>query len=528
MTPGLRSLFTETVESLLPLVRAHEEMGSKERYKKRQEVVTENRQLLFQSLFASQRLAEGTAASKGVLRALLMDSQEEEEEGEEEEGVEDVEVEQQRQAEAASRIEEAKQKVAEAQQQVDKAAKAAAALQKKAAQIAKRKAVARALAELEGPIVDGGDEEEEDAASDMDDEEAGADAPAAAAASSAAASAADTKPSPPAPKKPRATRGKKAPKQPASWLETLVKQYHGPASVMLDFLGGQAALGRIGTTSRSMRAAVKAVVPRLALRGWGDSPPSMEGYPHLQHLSIRCHSARRLKEWPDVVFAFNISRLQTFWLVGSNHHFLPPLVEGPWPQLQALEVSDLFPQFLTAVADNPAAVFPSLERLAVPFLTGDTAQGLLALLDRGAFPSLTALVPALDVSRGVMMIAPVTAEDMTQVCAVVHRLPVHGPLLLSDDGLGADTRWEPFAACILAGRLASLKCVWLCGLHEHVITSFSLLNLLHHAQQAPDRLPVQQPLGPRHRLAPRSHRRRRPPAAGDAGAEASARLTRAA
>jgi len=392
-----------------------------------------------------------------------MDSQEEEEEGEEEEGVEDVEVEQQRQAAAASRMEAAKQKVADVQQLIDKAAKAAAALQKKAAQIAKRKAVARALAELEGPIVDGGDEEEEDAASDMDmdDEEAGADAPAAAAASSAAASAADTKPSPPAPKKPRATRGKKAPKQPASWLETLVKQYHGPASVMLDFLGGTAALGRIGTTSRSMRAAVKAVMPRLALRKWDGPPPSMEGYPHLQHLSIRCPSARRLKEWPDVVFAFNISRLQTFRLVGSNHHFLRPLVEGPWPQLQALEVSDLFPQFLTAVAENPAAVFPSLERLAVPFLTGDTAQRLLALLDRGAFPSLTALVPSLDVSRGVMMIAPMTAEDMTQVCAVVDRLSVHGPLLLSDDGLGADTRWEPFAARILAGRLASLKCVWL-------------------------------------------------------------------
>jgi hypothetical protein len=469
MTPGLRSLFEETVEPLLELVRHREEQAAKEKAKARHESQLERQRKRHKTLEVLQR-----AAKIG--------------------GEKSAEDKKKRQ-EAAKALE---QQIAKTTEMLSKASKAASTARAKAAQMAKRKAVVPALAELEAPIVEGKGEEEEG----EEEEEVGADSiiieslleeeeePFAAVA--AATAAADAEPSPPTPKTPRGKEEKKNKKNKKTakqqqqqerehqetWLVTLLKRHLDPASMVLDFVGGASALKGIGTTSPSMRAAVKAALPRLALvqQYRNKLLPTLGGYPRLLDLTLRSYYRDQLRWAMELVSLGLPARLHSLRVRCDEKRFIRALAGQQWPQLRTLEVTRLA-DVLTAIAGNPAAVFPRLESLAVTGLSGAEVGPLLSLLHRGAFPALTAVVP----SAGAVAIEPTTDEEMAQLCGVIDRLSLHGSLCLCDDRLGPETSWEPFATRLLGGRLALLKCVGGDSMPRNTNASSPSLCFLHLA-----------------------------------------------
>ena len=210
--------------------------------------------------------------------------------------------------------------------------------------------------------------------------------------------------------------------------------YHGDlASTALGLLGSRSALSGVGAASRRLRAAVKASLTRLALgrkrlepqydadparraelrqqceETVRESFPRLEEYPLLRHLHV--HAGRTPAEAAqlaaDIAAVGLPARLETFRLVSTperrwtgnegGHRALAELLTGghvAWPQLRALDAGPDVPAFLDAMVAAPAAhCFPRLRSLGCEVLHEAKGRKLLALLDRGAFPALTALTP---------------------------------------------------------------------------------------------------------------------------------------
>ena len=88
-----------------------------------------------------------------------------------------------------------------------------------------------------------------------------------------------------------------------------------------------------------------------------------------------------------------------------------------------------------------------------------TGRKLLALLDRGAFPALTALTPS--ASKGRLPSAAVTMnigaeDDLVLQCAALRRLPDMPSLSLQNTG-ALNAAWGPFTQLLLDGGLINLK-----------------------------------------------------------------------
>jgi hypothetical protein len=234
-----------------------------------------------------------------------------------------------------------------------------------------------------------------------------------------------------------------------------------PASVVLNFVGSYSALCGVGAAAPSLRAKVLSWLPRLSLNDFGSAATTglLEACrSSLQHLSLQIPPAKAMG-CAQTVTALNLpQRLESFRFCfkegfsklpqGLEQQFTAALFSVNWPQLRVLEVADVS-FFLEAVTAKPGLTFPSLHALAAPRLSGGVARALLALLSRGAFPSLHALTPTLfgapDTAVGFGSI-----EDVQRQCAVLERLPATASLRFT----GA--RWGPLVELILDGRLASL------------------------------------------------------------------------
>jgi hypothetical protein len=249
----------------------------------------------------------------------------------------------------------------------------------------------------------------------------------------------------------------------APWLITLVEHHPDPASTMLDFLGAGSALGGIGTASPALRATIKATLPRLSISMYyrdGSLPP-LDTYPRLQHLAVHgpWHldgGTERGEYFTDITMNSDLhTRLQSLCSNYWAPNYFKGLASKPWPQLRWLEV-DRLTGFLDAVVAQRAAVFPRLQTLGTSELTGEDARKLLDLLQRGAFPSLTKLVPPMDsFYKGVSM-ASDTVEEAAQQLAVLERLSGTDSVRLHNH-LGFESSLRSFAPTILGGCLSHLK-----------------------------------------------------------------------
>ena len=317
------------------------------------------------------------------------------------------------------------------------------------AAFSKRKEVRPALAELEAPVLDN------------ENDEGVAPSSAAAASSSSSSSATraaslDSKPPAPAKKKARKQRISQQQHGP-SWLVTLLTQHADCASVVLDFLWGENALRGIGTTALALRAGAKALLPRLALmmnpHNGFPSARWLKSFGRLQHLTIANDGwAKGQHEQlaANIAEAGLSARLQTFGYTADdclNPIYAPLLANHAWPQLRSLNWEHMLVDFLDAVLERPAAVFPQLETFDFK-LYGIHAGKLLTLLDRGAFPSLTSSHG----SGGSSLMARGSATGLAQQIELLHRLPA-----IEDLGLGADV--VPFAELISSSGLPNLQCV---------------------------------------------------------------------
>ena len=261
-------------------------------------------------------------------------------------------------------------------------------------ELARREGEVRAaLAELEAPVID----------NDNDNDERTAPASTAAASTSAAsyapADAAASPDSEPAAPGKKGRMEQSLPQHGPSWLVTLLTQHANCASIVLDFLGGGGALRGIGTTAPALRAEAKASLSRLKLRvdagnGFFPTVAWLKGLGRLQHLTILGRYEHGEQQYEHL--AANIAeaglpaRLQSLsYNFSLNDIFRDLLKNHAWPQLRYLScgycaLNNLFEHLLV----QPAAVFPQLETLDTSELYYYEAEKLLALLDRGAFPSL--------------------------------------------------------------------------------------------------------------------------------------------
>lgn len=512
MTPRLRTLFDDKVEPLLEVVRYREELAAKEKGRATHSRRVENAEESLQSLQARLEAATAAQQTGGQGQKEGGDG-----DGDEENGGADTDGEmdpkalaqQQRLKDAIAQAQRMKNKY---QRKLEKLQKASTKLRGKVRSVLKRQAVGPVLAALEASVIDGGEDQGAEAdssdSSDSDDDKPIA-ALAASARAKASASAASASASPAPPKK--KAKGKATThKQSGSLLARFLLEQRDPGSCVLGFVGGSSALTGIGATARGVRKAVKASLPHLAvhyIRSKG--MPAITAFPRLRHLALDGAHYRRLGAWPKDLLVLN-DNLETLRIHSEDERILQPLVIVLWPELRVLEMADLG-QFLDAVLARPAVVFPRLLSLAASRLDGQTSRKLLQLLDRGAFPALAALVPCEVGVEQPIQIAPTTSNDMAQLCAVVDRLAVGDSLCLNDYSLDADTSWESFAARIVSGRLAQLKCVrgscFRFRFHKSLIRTAIPPPT---KPQALDHHRWPEPLRPRHLLPPRCLGQRRP------------------
>lgn len=330
-----------------------------------------------------------------------------------------------------------------------------------------RSPAARALAELEAPLVSRGQDSTE---LDGSSSSGGGGSPSSAATASPSRAApahalrSDASPSPSTPKKARAATNA-PPQLQASWLVQLFIEHPDLATAIADFLDVESALGGIGAAARALRVAVKAAMPRLGITE-GDyewSKPKLEEFGRLLHLAMDVDSdCTDSAGWVEVLSTHGLSaRLHT--LRGVDHSVVTTCEKG-WAHLRSLDVRE-FDGFLSLAAERyPNVVFPHLHSLALSGLTGAAARDLLAALDRGAFPSLTALLPSRDMwmHTQTVRIALDTEDDLGSTCALLRRLPDTTALELGGDwpeGEPEHMSWAPFVSLVTEGGLANLKCV---------------------------------------------------------------------
>jgi hypothetical protein len=296
----------------------------------------------------------------------------------------------------------------------------------------------------------------------------------------------------------------------SSPLVDLLLHHPDLAATVLDHLGSGSAHRGIGATAPALRTAVMAALPRLVVNNRRlqmdhrredasafrqrqqqtvrRALPRLERYPRLLHLTVGggLTPAEATKLEAGIVAAGLPARLESFHAVRSQQAYdstsptqgTRPLCADlldshDWPRLRALEVGlDMHAckGFLDAVLARPAAVFPRLQSLSVHALDVDMAGKLLALLDRGAFPALTALVPPTGEPRApryadshmCSVVMEVGAEDgLQQQCAALRRLPDTAALHIhssrASGAAAAAAAWTPVAALLLEGGLANLK-----------------------------------------------------------------------
>ena len=250
----------------------------------------------------------------------------------------------------------------------------------------KRSPAARALVELEAPLVS---RKQNSPEMDGSSSGGGGGSPSYAATVSSSRAAAyalrsNASSSPSAPKKTRAATN--APQQQVSWLAQLFIEHPDPATAIADFLDAESALGGIGAAARALRVAVKAAMPRLGIKKGDDkaAKPKLEEFGRLLHLAVDPYIFDT--DWVQTVLTHGLSaRLHS--LRGMYHSVVTKCGRG-WEQLRSLDVSS-FGMFLSRAERHPNVVFPRLSSLALSALTGAGARGLLAALDRGASrPSL--------------------------------------------------------------------------------------------------------------------------------------------
>ena len=234
------------------------------------------------------------------------------------------------------------------------------------------------------------------------------------------------------------------------------------ASVVLDFLGGRDALRGIGATTHALRAEVKASLPRLNLK----ANRSASRFPfvallkelgRLQHLAMDGYPTKEEHEriagkLVEVGLPARLQLLTYYQNSNMGDMYWSLLVDHAWPQLRCLSCHDsAVDAFLDALLARPAVVLLQLESLHIGALYAAQARKLLALLDRGAFPSLASLG---DPARPLHM-WPNYAPDTVQQVAVLRRLPAIRALFLDGDV-------APFAELITSGGLPDLECVCDC------------------------------------------------------------------
>ena len=370
MTPGLRSLFEGTVEPLLELVEVREEMAFwKGCAAEREERVEEALRELNKAMMDLQGLMPSAPEYRDKVDA--------------KESCED--------------------EVALMEEERDELKAKVAVLQAKIDAIVKRPEVARALLELEAPLVPN----TETSAT-----------PVSLGSGSVAAIALRLDAPPSDPKRPRVDAGQQPHRSLALPLAILTGDNHDVATAVLDCLDVKSALRGIGSASHALRSAVKAATPRLGIMDAGApaSMPRLEEYPRLVHLFL--HDRRTLNRYGASIAELGLqARLHSIRLDSAEG-----VLKHAWPQLRSLELGGSAPvrALLDKMMADPTVVFPKLEALSVLILRAEIVTKINALLDRGAFPSLTALAPS---SGWKAVHIKSSGQAFTQACDLVCRVP---------------------------------------------------------------------------------------------------------
>lgn len=249
-----------------------------------------------------------------------------------------------------------------------------------------------------------------------------------------------------------------------------------PASIILGFVGGHSALCGIGAAASAMREGITGWLPSLALGSFGSAGTTAlleKTCRSLQHLSLRvppdeameCAGKVKALALPQRLHSFRFCFHEGLSASAElEEAFTAALFSVEWPQLRALEVPHMR-FFLEAVTSQAQLRFPRLQSLAAPRLSGADARALLALLDRGAFPSLKALTrtrmwdygnaPNTGVGVG-------SVDDLQQQREVLTRLPDTDALRFTgvrEHSWEREVNWGPLVQHLQAGHLTSLQYV---------------------------------------------------------------------
>lgn len=139
-----------------------------------------------------------------------------------------------------------------------------------------------------------------------------------------------------------------------------------------------------------------------------------------------------------------------------------------WPRLRVLDAA-YFHTFFNIVAGRPSLVFPRLELLHTPSLSGAGARTLLALLNRGAFPSLQGLRGRILASNAAsytpvptspsLFLDTISEDDLAAQCDLLRRLPGTDAVKIGSaySYNGGPPSFARFTTLLLDGGLAGLK-----------------------------------------------------------------------
>lgn len=278
-----------------------------------------------------------------------------------------------------------------------------------------------------------------------------------------------------------------------SCLAALFLDHQDCASIVLDFLDSRSALDGIGTTARGLRAAVKGSLLRFAMRvcssRWPRPLPLRE-FTRLRHLVLRRAQWVPFKIEEDDPMTWMIraglnSRLESLRIDAAcpDHTLdatqarkqqedarrqMEAVMAADWPRLRLLDVGRLggFLEALEKRAPAAATPFPALRSLAAAEMEQGDARRLLALMDRGALPALTAVMKSSIASasydgffeRRVPLADRDRADDERRdLHALLERLPETGSLFVDNNNTRDANVFAPFATLITSGGLSCLK-----------------------------------------------------------------------